>query len=109
MNAQSLGRGTGSRMLASGKDFALLAAIVPGLANPLLVQVYRSSFGTRPAYSIYALYRTGRMSFDVTVRVTVADPLAGLEALLRGFVAGRDFERAVIDPLTRQMLRSAGA
>ena len=108
MKTHSQGQGTGSRLLASGKDFALLATLVPGLANPLLVQVYRSSFGARPAFSVYALYRTGRMCFDVTVRVTVADPLASLEALLRHFVGGRDFERAVIDPLTQQMLRSAG-
>ena len=80
-----------------------MSAFVPGLANTLLVQVYRSLLGKRPTYSLYAVYREGEMTFDATVRIDVTAPDMRLDELLRRFLRSNDFDLAVIRPIAERV------
>ena len=103
MGIRSLRRMTESRTLACSSSFALLSAFVPGLRNTLLVQIFRSTFGKRPTYSLYSVYRESDMTFDATVLIDVTAPDMRLDELLRHFLRSPQFHSAVSRPIASRV------
>lgn len=105
MTSRSLQCAADERILASGDDFALLSAFVPGLPNTVLVQLLRDRHGELPAFSLYAVYRESGMTFDAIVGFDIVGPRSPLEDVLMEFVKGAEFEEALLRPLTASVRR----
>jgi hypothetical protein len=88
-----------TRLLGADADFALVSALVPKLANSLLVQLFRCPLGESHSMSLYAVYREGGMTFDAIVGFDAGMPSGPLADLLEAFVRGGTFRRAVLTPL----------
>jgi hypothetical protein len=88
-----------TRLLAEDADFALVSALVPKLANSLLVQLFRCPLGEAHPMSLYAVYREGGMTFDAIVGFDAGMPAGPLADLLEAFVRSSTFRRAVLKPL----------
>jgi hypothetical protein len=89
---------TDLRVLAEGVSFALVSALVPKLANTILVQLLGDG-SSKASFSLYVVYREGSTTFEVTSKVEVAPSALSVERILRIFVKGTEFKAAILAPL----------
>lgn len=105
MPVQSFQRDQQSRILASGRDFALLSTFVTGLAHTVLIQLCRSAPAGRPVFSLYCLYREGGMTFDAIVEFELGARSLPLAEVLEQFATSAEFETVVLTPLAERVGR----
>lgn len=90
--------------VAAHDDLARLTVPIEGLPNRLSLQLYGTPLGGSRAFSLYALYREGTMTFDAVIRFDRGACGRRLAEVLRAFVASERFRTAVADPLVREVL-----
>ena len=93
------------RMLAANNQFAVVSLFASGLRNTTLLQLARMATGLGQAFSVYAVYREGQMTFEASARLEVLRPSQSLESILHDLVEDADFLHSLLAPMTLQVER----
>lgn len=91
------------QMLAAGERAASVSLFWEGLRHTILLQLARVATGLGPAFSVYAVYREGQMTFEASARLQVSRPRRPPETLLHELMHDADFLQAVLAPMRLQV------
>ncbi len=91
------------QLLAADEQAASISLLSGGLRNSTLLQLVRLSTGKGQAFSVYAIYREGPMTFEASAKLQVIRPGRSLESILRDVVTDADFLQTVLAPMKVQV------
>lgn len=91
------------RMLAADHQRATLSLFADGLSQTTLLQLVGLETGRGRAYSVYAIYREGGMTFEASALLQVPRPSALPEAVLTDLMQDADFLDSMLRPLRLQV------
>lgn len=85
--------------LAIDHDAAAVSLLFNELHYSILLQLVRLLGGLTPAFSIYAVYREGQVTFEASAKVAVDRADQSIESLLFDLIQDAEFLDSVVVPI----------